>query len=136
MFARHHYLSHSHNNAARVFLAYVDGTLAGFCSVLAQPHNRVKNLRRIHRLVVLPDFQGVGIGLQLLNSVCKHFRSNKYRITIVTSAPSLIWALKKSKDWNMTSMGRKNKHEGALSTRQATGSFRRLTTSFEMSWSP
>lgn len=131
MFARHHYLSHDHNNAARVFLAYLDGTLAGFCSVFTQPHGRVKNLKRIHRLVVLPDFQGIGIGVRFLDVVSKYFRSQEYRLSIVTSAPSLIWALKKNSNWGMTAMGRKRPHG-----KKYAGSGNRLTTSFEMTWKP
>lgn len=136
MFARHHYLSHYHNNAARVFLAYVDGTLAGFCSVLTQPHGHVKNLKRIHRLVVLPDFQGVGIGVQFLEVVSKHFRAQEYRLSIVTSAPSLIWALKKNRNWAMTAMGRKSGSAGKIHGKKSAGSGNRLTTTFEMTWKP
>lgn len=127
-------MSHYHNNAARVFLAYVDGTLAGFCSVLAQPHARVKNLRRIHRLVVLPDFQGVGIGIKFLDIVSKQIRKQKYRLSIVTSAPSLIWALKKHPFWNMTAMGRKRDHKGNIYEKKSAGSGNRLTATFEMIW--
>jgi GNAT superfamily N-acetyltransferase len=127
-------LSHSHNNAARVFLAYVDGTLAGFCSVLQQPHGHVKNLKRIHRLVVLPDFQGIGIGIRMLDAVSKHIRKNNYRLSIVTSAPSLIWALKKHPLWNMTAMGRKSQKTGKIHGKKSAGSGNRLTTTFEMIW--
>lgn len=38
MFNRYHYLSHSHNNAARVYIATVDDNICGFCSVLHFPH--------------------------------------------------------------------------------------------------
>ena len=129
-------MSHAHNNAARVFIAYVDGTLAGFCSVLPQPHGHVPNLRRIHRLVVLPDFQGVGIGVKFLDAVAKHIRAEKYRLSIVTSAPSLIWALKKHPLWNMTAMGRKSPKGGKIHGKKSAGSGNRLTTTFEMKWKP
>jgi GNAT superfamily N-acetyltransferase len=117
-----------------VFLAYVDGTLAGFCSVLTQPHGHVKNLKRIHRLVVLPDFQGIGIGLQFLEVVAKHFRAHEYRLSIVTSAPSLIWALKKNSNWGMTAIGRKSAKTGKIHVKKSAGSGNRLTTTFEMTW--
>jgi GNAT superfamily N-acetyltransferase len=64
MFAKHHYLSHSHNNAANVFIATVNDEIAGFISVLHFPHRvKLKYIKKVHRLVILPDYQGAGIGL-------------------------------------------------------------------------
>ena len=97
MFAKHHYLSHSHNNAANVFIATVNDEIAGFISVLHFPHPKAKDLKKVHRLVILPDYQGAGIGLKLLNEVGKIYKQDKWRYTIVTSAPSLINALAISK---------------------------------------
>ena len=45
MFAKHHYLSHSHNNAAHVYLATINDEIAGFLSVLHLPHPKVKNIK-------------------------------------------------------------------------------------------
>jgi ABC-type lipoprotein export system ATPase subunit/GNAT superfamily N-acetyltransferase len=69
MFAKHHYLSHSHNNAAQVFLALINDEVAGFLSVLHFPHPKVKNLKKVHRLVILPDYQGAGFGIKFLNEI-------------------------------------------------------------------
>ena len=137
MFARHHYLSHSHNNAARVFLAYVDGTLAGMISVLHFPHPKSKILKRVHRLVVLPDFQGIGIGIKLLNEVGKAYKRDGWRYNITTSAPSLIHALKKSKLWRCNHIGRQvyqKKNTGNPISVRKSSSENRITASFEMIW--
>ena len=112
MFSKHHYLSHSHNNAAKVYLATVNGGIAGFCSVLHFPHPKVKNLKRIHRLVVLPDYQGAGIGLRLLNEVASLYKKEKQRVSIVTSSPALIFGLKKASNWRCCFIGRTTKHSG------------------------
>ena len=40
MFAKHHYLSHSHNNAAHTYVAYVNEQIAGFISILHLPNKK------------------------------------------------------------------------------------------------
>lgn len=124
MFAKHHYLSHTHNNAANVFVAYVNKQMAGFISILHQPHPIARNIRRVHRLVVMPDFQGIGVGLRLLEFIGKKHINEKYRYTITTSAPSLIYYFKKSNNWICRHFGRKLKHGMGNSQN-------RITTSWE-----
>lgn len=128
MFAKHHYLSHSHNNAANVFIATVNDEIAGFISILHFPHPKTKNMKKVHRLVILPDYQGVGIGLRLLNEIGKIYKDEQQRFSIVTSAPSLINALKKSIKWRCNHIGRHKAHNGVL----GRGSEQRATASFEL----
>ena len=124
MFAKHHYLSHYHNNAANVYVAFVNEQLAGFISILHQPHPIVKNIRRVHRVVVMPDYQGVGVGIRLLEYIGTKYINNKYRFTITTSAPSLINYFKNSINWMCKRFGRNIKH--------AVGdSSSRITTAWE-----
>ena len=130
MFAKHHYLSHSHNNAANVFVATVNDEVAGFISVLHFPHPKVKNMKKVHRLVILPDYQGAGIGLRLLNEIGKIYKHKQQRFNIMTSAPSLIFALKKSKQWDCVRYGRVSEvKKGVL---EGTTSKNRITASFEL----
>jgi ABC-type nitrate/sulfonate/bicarbonate transport system ATPase subunit len=132
MFAKHHYLSHTHNNAASIYIAMINEQIAGFLSVLHFPHPKAKNIKKVHRLVILPDYQGLGFGIRFLNEVGKNYKKNKNRFTIVTSAPSIIKALKKSNDWNCIRYGR-TKETGRTSTQlKGTTSKDRLTVSFEL----
>lgn len=105
MFAKHHYLSHSHNNAANVFLALINDEIAGFLSVLPQP-SKVKGLKRVHRLVILPDYQGAGFGIKFLNEIGKIYKNEKWRFIINTTSPSLIYSLKNNNLWNCHHFGR------------------------------
>ena len=130
MFAKHHYLSHSHNNAANVFVATVNDEVAGFISVLHFPHPKVKNMKKVHRLVILPDYQGAGIGLRLLNEIGKIYKHEQQRFNIMTSAPSLIFALKKSKQWDCVRYGRVS--EAKKGVLEGTTSKNRITASFEL----
>jgi len=135
MFAKHHYLSHSHNNAANVFIATVNDEIAGFISILHFPHPISKNLKKVHRLVILPDYQGAGIGIRLLNEIGKYYKQQKYRYTIVTSSPSLINALKKSNQWICNNFGRlivKNKSAMKSLKKEGGNSNKRITASFEL----
>ena len=130
MFRKYHYLSHSHNNAARIFIATLNDEICGFCSVLHLPHPKVKNIKKIHRLVILPDYQGIGLGINLLNEIAKIIKKDKNRCTIVTSAPSLINSLKYNKEWNCGHFGRLNGIHSGLKSMKG-GSKNRITASFE-----
>ena len=60
LFAKHHYLSGGLNRTANCYLGLVERQAAAFCAVL--PVIGYAGRRRISRLVVRPDFQGVGVG--------------------------------------------------------------------------
>lgn len=96
MFGRHHYLSSAIQNNARCYAALWNGRPIGLCATM--PLFGAKGRRIVHRLVVLPDFQGLGVGLVLLNAVAVH-EANSHRISIVTSHPALIRALASHRDW-------------------------------------
>lgn len=105
MFAKHHYLNNNHNNAANVYLASVNNQIAGFLSVLPQP-SKIPFLKRVHRLVILPDYQGAGFGIKFLTEVGKVYLKDKWRFIINTSSPALINALKNKSEWNCHHYGR------------------------------
>jgi len=131
MFSKYHYLSHTHNNAASVYFATVNDEIAGFISVLHFVHPIVKNMKKVHRLVVLPEYQGIGVGNILLNEVAKLYINNRF--SIVTSSPSLISSLKKSKEWIAKRIGRASSGSGKIQNKNIKGSTscNRITVSFE-----
>ena len=133
MFSKYHYLSYTHNNAANVFICMVNDEIAGFISILPQPC-KTKFLKRVHRLVILPDYQGAGFGIKFLEEIGQYYKEQKYRYTIVTSAPSLIYALKKSKNWMCKHYGRLIAKSGIIhgSSNKNNNSKHRITASFEM----
>jgi ABC-type lipoprotein export system ATPase subunit len=132
MFAKHHYLSHSHNNAANVFVAMVNDEVAGFLSVLHFPHPKAKNIKKVHRLVILPDYQGAGFGIKFLNEIGKIYKKEQQRFNIVTSAPSLINALKKSNEWIATRFSRTTSQSKRTTVGNMQTSSNRITASFEL----
>ena len=50
-------------------------------SVLHFPHPATKNLKKVHRLVVLPDYQGIGLASALLNTIGSYYKKLGYNIT-------------------------------------------------------
>lgn len=109
MFAKHHYLDHKHNSSARVYLGYLNDNLAGFISIMPQVGKGMKDNWRVHRLVVLPDYQGVGLGLKMLNDIAEIYKVEGLTMRIVTSAPSLLRALNKPDGkWRCIHFGKKS----------------------------
>lgn len=102
MFRNHHYLSGDINIASEMFIAKMNNEIVGMISVLAQPNGYCLNGFRVHRLVVLPDYQGLGIGMSLLRW-CGEYYSNQNKILYIrTSHRKIINSLLKSKDWKET----------------------------------
>jgi len=64
-FKSHHYLSETLNKAARCFMCTWNDVPVGFIAILALPHPKLKNAWRATRMVVLPDYQGLGFGGKL-----------------------------------------------------------------------
>lgn len=130
LFRKYHYLDSDLNNAARQFVAFINNVPVAFCAVLHFPHSRVKNFKRITRLVTLPDYQGLGIGTKLLNFTCEYFIKLSQRVIITTTTPALIHSFKNNKNWHCMRASRvsNTSHKGVL---QNTTSVRRFTTSWE-----
>lgn len=135
IFRKYHYLSHSHNNAARVFVATLNGDLCAFASLLYFCHPRVKDVYRVHRIVTLPDYQGIGIGSRMLDYIAHLQRQQNKRTTICTSNPAMIMSLKKSQLWRASRCSRASSGSGSgiIQNRNIKGSTScaRITASFE-----
>jgi GNAT superfamily N-acetyltransferase len=86
-------------SAARCFGLYDDDNIVGFMGVLHQPHNVNKQIKRVCRLVILPDYQGIGLGTKFLNIVARMYSAQGFDFSIVTSAKNMIGALNKSNEW-------------------------------------
>ena len=96
-----------------------------------------KGWKRVHRLVVLPDYQGIGIGTRFINEVTKHYIENGFNMNLTTTTPALVHALARDNNWTLVRSGRtkntmaKNfKRYGATVGTEATKSDNRITYSF------
>lgn len=133
LFAKHHYLNGGLNRTAHCYLGLIDRQPAAFCAVL--PLIGFSGRRRISRIVVRPDFQGVGVGRAVLGAVAAMYP----RTSITTGHPAMIAALNNDVHWKCTSvkktgfagqpeaMRRKSFSGGAIRTSSAG----RVVCSFE-----
>jgi len=129
VFKAHHYLDHAIHRAARCFVAYWKDNPVAFVSCLPQPPN--KNCRRGHRLVVLPDYQGVGIGVRMAEFLGELCRALNWRFTFRAGSLGLIHTSNKSPNWkpmSLSSHGSKRHRVGGF---DKTSSRNRLSCSFE-----
>lgn len=103
LFHRHHYLSDALNPAATCMVAVVDDTVVGFTAALPFPNGNLRNAWREHRTVVLPDFQGLGIGMRLSDWVGDHMLNQGRRYFSRTAHPRMGAYRDASPLWRKTS---------------------------------
>ena len=84
------------------FEACLNGKPVGFCAVV-HCKGKVLNQKRISRLVVLPDYQGIGIGYALATYLARYYAKLGYVLGLVTSAKNLIYKLSRAGEWDMFS---------------------------------
>ena len=105
-FKEHYYLNLPHPVAAEYFVGVVDGEIVAHVAVT--PLFTAKAYRAT-RLVVMPEWQGVGVGTAFLNAVCQyHLDGNgrcghKYGVFFHTSHPQLCGYLRNSQKWRQVS---------------------------------
>ena len=87
MFARHHYLTGSLSTAARCFLAVWDDRPVAFCAMVSLIGR--KNRWRVSRIVTLPDYQGVGVGMAVMEAVAELHVRDGCRVNVTASHPAL-----------------------------------------------
>ena len=106
MFRQYHYLNGALPPAARCYMAVYQGKPIAFVAVV-HVHMRTR-YHRVSRLVVLPDYQGIGVGKRLLNLVAELYTSQtKMPFHIVTSNPQIIRG--NLKNWKTTRYGHASK---------------------------
>jgi len=129
MFARHHYLSGSLSKAARPFLALWGETPVAFCATVSLIGR--KGRWRISRIVTLPDFQGVGIGMAVAEAVAQLHRDEGHRVNVTASHPSLIAHCQSSPRWRAVGVKKTGSHNARRFIPNYRGSGGRAVVSFE-----
>lgn len=121
----HHYLSHTIHGSCTCYAAFLrrsdqpgpprrpadatpPGALCGFVAVLpapGYPRHEKSGLapRREHRLVVLPKYQGLGVGTQLSETVARLYVAGGHRYFSRTTHPKLGAQRDASPLWRATS---------------------------------
>lgn len=128
LFARHHYLSGALSTGARCYVGVWNEAPVAFCAVL--PVLGRRRHWRISRVVTLPDFQGVGIGMALAEAIGDLYLADGLRFGVTAAHPALLAHCRRSSRWKLR---RVLKHGSRRSDRSPRyrGSAGRAVASFE-----
>lgn len=125
VFKKYHYLSAEMNSASRCYAGVFNGQIVAFSANLCLPgripplypdDNRGKF--RESRLVVLPDFQGLGIGTRFSNAIGDIFLENGYRYFSKTAHIRMGEYRQKNELWRPTSTNLKDRAKSQTRSRK------------------
>jgi GNAT superfamily N-acetyltransferase len=106
MFRQYHYLNGSLPSTARCYAAVYNGKPIAFIAI-THIHMKARYFR-VTRLVVLPDYQGIGVGKRLLTFIAELYTSQtKIPFYLLTSNPQLIRGI--LANWKVTRFGHASK---------------------------
>ncbi len=118
IFKRHHYLSAELNISAVCFVGVWNGQVVAFNASLCLPgkippayEGDVRGKYRESRTVVLPDFQGLGIGTRFSNTIGEIFLKRGYRYFSKTAHSKMGEYRQKSPLWRATSTNLKSREK-------------------------
>lgn len=107
MFKDHHYLDSNISKASRCWVGVWNDRIVCFGASMTMPNGSIKNAWRGHRTVVLPDFQGLGIGVRFSDAIAQlHIEEGK-RYFSRTAHPRMGFYRENSELWKATSKNRK-----------------------------
>jgi GNAT superfamily N-acetyltransferase len=110
-FRHHHYLDSNINRSARCWVATWGGVLVGFASALAFPNRSLRNAWRGHRTVILPDYQGLGLGVRLSDAIGEMFVGNGCRYFSKTSHHRMGEYRERSPLWKGTTTNKRSRED-------------------------
>jgi len=135
IFSPHHYLTSKHPAGTVMYVAAVDDRPVAFVSV-AKDFLRARSNPtgwRLCRSVVLPEWQGLGIGMALREYVAGCLRAHGSTVTTATAHAGLIKAMTRSPSWRCVrgagtisaASGKKTRnYKGGATDVRPTASFR------------
>jgi ABC-type lipoprotein export system ATPase subunit/GNAT superfamily N-acetyltransferase len=110
-FSKHHYLDGTVNKASLFWIAIWNDIPVGMVAALSMPNPFLKRAWRESRLVVLPEFQGLGLGTKLSEAVAQIFIDRGCRYFSKTSHPRLGGYRENSSLWKPTSKNKQDRKD-------------------------
>jgi GNAT superfamily N-acetyltransferase len=105
LFSKYHYLSGELHAAAQCFGGFINGECVAFSSYLHLPHPKTRNVKQGHRLVVRPDYQGLGLGGRFDDWLGQWLYEREYRYHNTVAHPAMIAYYSKSPRWKRLGIG-------------------------------
>lgn len=107
IFKQYHYLTSSIASNSECYVGFINEEPVAFVAFAKFPHPTNKNIFKIGRVVVVPHWQGYGIGMKMVEHIAEeYYKTNDVRIT--TTLPIVHSYLNKSKKWFLKFQGVRN----------------------------
>lgn len=130
LFRQHHYLTQNMPKVAQCFVAFWKEVPVAFYSYLHFQNNRLKHTKRGCRVVCLPDYQGVGIGLRLEEYVASCLKACGWDYIGAASHPARMAYCNKSSNWVMIRKPHVSRNQGGGGRRNAAKYLGRMIATF------
>ena len=101
VFAPYHYISQKLHSAATCFGLFIENNSepVAFIATLHRPHPKVHDVIGVSRVVVLPDWQGLGLAFILMEKIGAAYSAIGKRLHIYPAHPPFIRSCNKSAAW-------------------------------------
>lgn len=130
IFKKHHYMSSEIHAASQCWVGFIGETPACFLSMLHRPHP-VRPMWSGSRLVVMPDFQGIGLGMKMFDTIAAMYRAKGKGVTGTSANPAMISYIARSPKWLITRKPSRFSSTSSPGNTGAIGDTKRKTASFE-----
>jgi ABC-type lipoprotein export system ATPase subunit/GNAT superfamily N-acetyltransferase len=108
-FSKYHYLDTAISKSAHYYVLLLGNKPIGFHAAIHSTNRDIHSYWRGHRTVILPEFQGMGIGTAFSDAIAKIYVDRGLRYFSKTAHPSFGEHREKSPLWRPTSMNRKSR---------------------------
>lgn len=101
LFAPFHYLTVELHRSAACFALFVDGRPAAFGGMIHFPHPKIRDIKRLSRLVTHPDWQGLGLAFVLTDTLGSAYAATGMRMRTYPAHPALVRSFDRSPKWRL-----------------------------------
>jgi len=113
-FSRHHYLDTRMSRSVHCYVGLIGDKPVAFHAAIHSTNRDIHSYWRGHRTVVLPEFQGLGIGTAFSDAIAQMYVDRGLRYFSKTAHPSFGEHREKSPLWRATSTNRKSRKASYL----------------------
>lgn len=127
LFKKHHYLTEDINPSCKFLLFEWNKKPVGIVAIINQPRNGVSNAYSLSRTVVLPDYQGMGIGVKISEFSASIIKNQGGLVFTKTVNPALGEYRNKSVNWRPTTWNGKRKTIKSNTDKRARNRLERIS---------
>ena len=113
-FSKYHYLDTRMSRSVHCYVGLIGDKPVAFHAAIHSTNRDIHSYWRGHRTVVLPEFQGLGIGTAFSDAIAEIYVSRGMRYFSKTAHPSFGEHREKSPLWRATSTNRKSRKSSYL----------------------